>query len=314
MKRLTVEGVPQGVSQLVQGSMMLHKDRMDDVRELLDAYVQAGGNTIDSGHIYGAASAMAIGAWMEERGNRSDMVLIGKGAHPYEQSRMRKTCIENDLLESLERMKTDYVDIYMLHRDDPNVNVAYILDGLNDQLAKGRCRSLGASNWSVARIREANAYAAKHGLTGFACSSPNLSLAKPNEPRWAGCVSMSAEDEAWHQETQLPVIAWSSQSGGFFTGRYSPEKTDDADMVRVYYNDSNWERLRRTRVLAERYGVTANQIALAYVLNQSFPVAAIIGPHKVEELADSVKGQQVELSVSELAWLNLASDALGANS
>ena len=202
----------------------------------------------------------------------------------------------------------------MLHRDDPNVNVAYILDGLNDQLAKGRCRSLGASNWSIARIREANAYAAKHGMTGFACSSPNLSLAKPNEPRWAGCVSMSAEDEAWHLETQLPVIAWSSQSGGFFTGRYSPEKTDDADMVRVYYNDGNWERLRRTRVLAGQYGVTANQIALAYVLNQPFPVAAIIGPHKVAELADSVKGQQVELSVSELAWLNLDSDTLGTHS
>ena len=126
----------------------------------------------DSGHIYGPDSAGAIGEWLEKRGNRDQIVLIGKGAHPYEQSRMTKTCITSDLVESLERMKTDYVDIYMLHRDDPNVHVGYILEGLNDQLAAGRCRSLGASDsGAFARIREANAYAAKNGMTGFAVTA-----------------------------------------------------------------------------------------------------------------------------------------------
>ncbi len=309
MKRITVAGVTQGVSQLVQGSMMLGLDKIEYSMELLDAYVSVGGNAIDSGHIYGPDSAGAIGEWLEKRGNRDQIVLIGKGAHPYEQSRMTKTCITSDLVESLERMKTDYVDIYMLHRDDLNVHVGYILEGLNDQLAAGRCRSLGASNWSVARIREANAYAAKNGMTGFACSSPNLSLTKPNEPRWAGCVSTTAEDEAWHKESQLPVISWSSQSGGFFTDRYSPEIVSDADMVRVQYNSDNWERKRRAAVLAQKYGVTANHIALAYVLNQDFPVAAVIGPHQTSELYDSAKALPITLTSEECDWLNLVKEA-----
>lgn len=306
MKRIEVAGIAQGITQLIQGSMMLKAEDMDYSGQLLDAYAAAGGNTIDSGHIYGVSSAQAIGKWMTVRGNRGDIVIIGKGAHPYEQSRMTKTCIQSDLTESLERLDTDYVDLYMLHRDDPNVHVGYILEGLNEQLAAGRCRAVGASNWSVARIREANAYAAKHGMTGFSCSSPNLGLARPNEPRWAGCVSTTAEDEAWHEESRLPILSWSSQSGGFFTDRCAPEKRDDAEMVRVYYGEENWERKRRAGVLGEKYGVTANQIALAYVLNQPFPVAAIIGPQTPAELRDSVEALPVSLSAEERAWLNLS--------
>ncbi|WP_258171379.1 aldo/keto reductase [Paenibacillus sp. R14(2021)] len=310
MKRIEVAGIQQGITQLIQGSMMLKADDMDYSGELLDAYAAAGGNTIDSGHIYGASSAQAIGKWITSRGNRSEIVIIGKGAHPYEKPRMTKTCIQSDLVESLERMETDYIDLYMLHRDDPNVHVGYILEGLNDQLAAGRCRALGASNWSVARIREANAYAAKQGMTGFACSSPNLSLARPNEARWAGCVSTTAEDEAWHTESHLPILSWSSQSGGFFTDRYAPEKRDDADMVRVNYSEENWERKRRAAELAAKYGVTANHIALAYVLNQPFPVAAIIGPQTPAELQDSVKALPVILTPGERAWLNLSAETV----
>ncbi|MFC4811036.1 aldo/keto reductase [Paenibacillus sp. GCM10023250] len=310
MKRIEIAGIPQGVTQLIQGSMMLKTEDMDYSGGLLDAYAAAGGNAIDTGHIYGVSSAQAIGKWMEARGNRADIVVIGKGAHPYEQSRMTKTCIQNDLIESLERLGTDYMDLYLLHRDDPNVHVGYILEGLNDQLAAGRCRAIGASNWSVARIREANAYAEKHGMTGFSCSSPNLGLARPIEPRWAGCVSTTAEDEAWHEQSRLPILSWSSQSGGFFTDRCAPDKRGDADMVRVYYSDENWERKRRAGVLGEKYGVTANQIALAYVLNQPFPVAAIIGPQSPAELKDSVDALPIALSAEERAWLALATETV----
>jgi aryl-alcohol dehydrogenase-like predicted oxidoreductase len=307
MGKIAIEGIHQPVSQLIMGSMMLDVNRMEHANALLDAYTNIGGNTVDTAHIYGPNGAKALGQWMQERRNRSSMVIIGKGAHPYgDILRMTKQLMEQDLEESLERMQTDYVDIYLLHRDEPNTSVGYIIESLNSLLESKRCLAIGVSNWTTARLEEANDYAASHGLTGFACNSPNLSLAKPNEPRWAGCVSAGASDIAWHTRTQLPLLSWSSQAGGFFTGRFAPDRLEDPEAVRVYYCEANWERLRRARTLAEGKGCDANHIALAYVLRQDFPVCAIIGPNSPQEIASSFEGLQVELTLEEVKWLDLA--------
>ncbi|MBB6729886.1 aldo/keto reductase [Cohnella sp. CBP 2801] len=291
-------------SKLVLGSMMLDSDRMEHSAELMDAYAALGGNCIDTAHVYGDRSSRAVGLWMKERGNRAEMVIIGKGAHPYGSPRMTREFMEQDLAETFERMQTDYVDIFMLHRDDPDKSVGYILESMNSLLEAGYCRALGVSNWTVARIQEANEYAAAHGLVGMACNSPNLSLAKPNEPRWEGCVSVYADDLAWHERTQLPLLSWSSQASGFFTGRYNPDN-GDPEIRRVYYSDANWERYRRAEALGREKGVSANDIALAYVLNQPFPVCALIGPNTVQELHSSANALQVALTPDEARWLDL---------
>ena len=306
MDSIAISGLKRPVTKLILGSMMLSEERMTDSAELLDAYVSSGGNAIDTAHVYGPSGATALGRWMRDRGNRSGLVLIGKGAHPNELGpRVRPEAMEQDLNESLDRLQTDYVDIYMLHRADPDKSVGYILESLNALLESKRCLALGASIWQVARIAEANAYAAAHGLTGFACNSPNLSLAKPNEPRWEGCVSAGEEDIAWHERSRLPLLSWSSQAGGFFTGRFSPDLREDAEAVRVYYSDANWERLRRARLLAQRKGCDPNQIALAYVLHQRYPACAIIGPSNPSELRSSLPGLEVSLTEQEAEWLDL---------
>ncbi len=308
MKYISVEGVDKACSQLVIGSMIFSPDRMELVREMLDEYVSLGGNTIDTAHIYnGGKSELAIGQWLKERNNRDDIVIIDKGAHHDAKGpRVNREAIASDLRDSLARLQVDYIDIYMLHRDDPNVPVSTIIDILNEHVQAGTVRALGASNWSHRRIQEANEYAAAHGLKGFACNSPNLSLAKPNEPRWPGCVSADAEACAWHEQQQMPLFSWSSQAGGFFTGRFSPDQPNDAEMVRVYYSNDNWERYRRAEQLAKEKGVTANDIALAYVLHQPFPTCAIIGPHNVNELHSSFRAIGVTLKPEEIRWLDLA--------
>jgi aryl-alcohol dehydrogenase-like predicted oxidoreductase len=306
MPSIRISGIGQPMSKLVQGSMMLGEDRMSESAELLDTYVASGGNAIDTAHIYGSSGARALGRWIRERGNRNDLIIIGKGAHPDEHGpRVTVDAMTRDMNESLDRLQTDYIDIYMLHRDDPSKSVGYILEALNGLLEAKRCHALGASNWTVSRIAEANTYAAANGLIGFSCNSPNLSLAKPNEPRWAGCISASADDIAWHESSQLPLLSWSSQAGGFFTGRFAPELREDTEAVRVYYSDANWERLRRARQLAERKGCDANQIALAYVLHQNYPTCAIIGPSNPQELRSSTLGLDVRLTPQEVEWLDL---------
>jgi aryl-alcohol dehydrogenase-like predicted oxidoreductase len=309
MRFIPILGLDKPISQLVLGSMMLSDKQMEDADRLLDGYIAIGGNTIDTAHVYGQSGMKAIGLWMRERKNRASLAIIGKGAHPnHNGPRMNKQDIERDLIESLEAMRTDYVDIYMLHRDDTDTSIGKIMEALQEQLDAKRCYALGVSNWTTARIDEANDYAASHGLTGFSCNSPNLSLAKPNEPRWHNAVSADEAYIAWHERTQMPLLSWSSQAGGFFTGRFNPDIREDLEAVRVYYNDSNWERYRRAKLLAVQKDCDANQIALAFVLQQRFPICALIGPNSVSELRSSVKALDITLLPEEISWLNLETD------
>lgn len=312
MERLAVEGLEKRVSRLVMGSMVCSTDRMGLTYELLDAYTSAGGNCIDTAHVYnGGKSERAVGAWLADRGARSDIALIGKGAHPYwTEPRVDPENIGRDIAESLERVGTDYIDLYLLHRDNPVVAVGPIVECLHAHREAGRIRAYGGSNWTTARLDEANAYAAAHGLTPFVASSPNLSLATVNEPMWGGCLSVSAEDRAWYTRRQMALFAWSSQASGFFAGIYLPGAEEPKDIVRVYYSEGNWERLRRARELADTKGTTAQAIALSWVLHQPFPVFPLIGPRTVDELEQSLAALSVALTEQERLWLNLEADAL----
>lgn len=109
----------------------------------------------------------------------------------------------------------------------------------------------------------------------------------------------------WHEKTNLPLFSWSSQAGGFFSGRYTENDKTDTEMVEVYYSDANWERYKRAKELAQKKACTPIQISLAYVLTQSFPTAAVIGPENETELKSSVAAAGIHLSQSEVDWLDL---------
>ncbi len=305
MKTIKIKRLVKPVTTLIQGSDYFKPSNYDKVCQILDRYAAIGGNTIDTAHGYcGGESEIAIGMWLKERNNRDDINILTKGAHHDENGpRVNPEAIRQDLNESLERLGTDYVDLYALHRDDPNVPVSVIIDALNEHIEAGRIKAIGGSNWTIERLQAANDYAAANGLIGFSFSSPNLSLAKANEPFWKGCVSTDSADLKWHEENQLPILSWSSQARGFFTGRFTPEDRSNEDLVRVFYNDVNWERFSRAEKLAEIKGFTAIQIALAYVLNQSFPTSALIGAQSEKELLSCLEGSNIQLSREEVVWL-----------
>lgn len=297
------------MSRIGLGSVMFSPDRMELSGELLDSFVEQGGNCIDTAWVYGKGAAeKAVGVWIEDREVREQIVLIGKGAAT---ARCTPEMVTAQLTESLERLRTGYLDLYLMHRDNVEIPVGEFVECLNKQHRAGRIHAFGGSNWTTKRIEEANAYAASRGLAGFVASSPNFSLAVWNEPRWIDCLSASDKaSRGWYRRSNIALFAWSSQAAGFFTGRYSEtdlENPGTKEMAKVWFNESNFQRLRRARELAGRRGVTPNQVALAYVLGESPKTFALIGPERIEELRESVAALELELSESERRWLNLES-------
>lgn len=319
--RPLVPGIDKPVSQLALGTAFYRFDNRDLWFDILDDFAASRGTVIDTARLYaGGDSEKLIGQWMEGRGAREKVVVIAKGGHGKDHALPTENFTESvthELTTSLDCLRTDYADLYMLHRDNPLLPVAEIMDCLNVMLDDGRAQALGASNWEYTRVDEANEYADKHGLRGFVAVSNNLSLAVPTEPFWPGLVSVDEASERWHTRTGVPLISWSSQARGFFTGRYTPEMRSSADgiedeftrrMLTVYCTDENFERLRRAKYLGEQKGgYSAVQVALAWVLHKPFAVVPIVGPHTTEELTSCVEATSIKLTASEMAWLNLDS-------
>jgi 1-deoxyxylulose-5-phosphate synthase len=292
------------LSVLVLGTTLYRTAGEDTSTELLDAWLELGGNIVDCGREYGE-SERVLGRWLRDSGRRDDVVVLTKGAHQ-DANRRRVTPpdISADLLESLDVLGTGAIEIYMLHRDDPSQPVGPLVEVLNEQHRAGRIGAFGGSNWGTQRLDDANEYARTHRLEAFSCSSPGFSLAQQSEPPWPECVAADdAGTRAWYERTGMPLFAWSSQAAGFFAGVNGP------DVVRVYGSDANLERLRRATELGRRIGHTANEVALAWVLAQPFQTYAIIGPRTVDELHRSVAALEIELTREERRWLNLETDS-----
>ena len=306
----TIPGLGDRVSRLVLGASAFSPDRMALARGMLDAFVAAGGTTVDTAYVYGdGASERALGAWLRERGRRDDVVIVDKGVSYGADGadRVRPSAIVEELTESLARLGVETIDLYLLHRDDPSVPVGPIVECLNEQVAAGRIRAFGGANWTHRRIDEANAFAAARGLRGFVASSPHLALAVASEQVARGVVQI-ADDRAalaWYRERQLPVLAWSAQARGFFSGRFAPDRPDELERVRLYDRADNWERRRRAQEVARRHGCTPTQAALAWMLHLPLNVFALVGPHTSAHLADCLGALAVRLTPEEVAWLNL---------
>ncbi|MBL0375249.1 aldo/keto reductase [Rhizobium sp. KVB221] len=270
----------------------------------LDGFYEAGGNIFDTAYIYaGGKTEEIFGDWHTSRNvPREDMIVIGKGAHS-------PLCypdqIAKQLTQSLDRLKTDYVDVYFMHRDNPDIPVGEFVDAMDAEAKAGRIRGIfGGSNWTRQRLDEAIAYATRHGKATPAALSNNFALAEMLDTIWDGCVAASDDGwKDWLKKKQIPNFAWSSQARGFFTERAGRDKLDDEEIVRVWYSEKNFERRDRAIELAKKLGRLPIHIALAYVLAQPFPVIPLIGPRNLTELEDSLSALNLQLTQEQVKWL-----------
>lgn len=313
-----IEGIDKPVSRLVQGTLMVSTDDLERSIDLLDGIRAEGCNSFDTAPVYGYGKAeRALGAWMDRRGNRDDVFILSKGGHPNADRNRRVTVFDvaSDLFDSLARLRTDYIDLYLLHRDDPEAPVGPLVEALNGHASEGRIRAFGGSNWSVRRIREANSYAREHGLRPFVASSPNFSLAVRMNEIWEGCLSISGpqgvEERAWYRESQMPVFSWSSLAQGFFSGLLTRDniaqmsKQTTVGCAQVYGHEENFTRLERATELAGARGKTVAQVALAFLFNQPLNVFTVSGCRTVEESRLNREAMEIRLTPEELDWLDL---------
>ena len=300
-----VTGIDKPVARLVQGTMMLSSKALDRGFQLLDGVFEQGGNTFDAAHVYSSGDCeRVLGRWIKDRGLRDKVFIIDKGAHPNDdRNRVTPFDIASDLHDSLARLQTDRIDLYLLHRDDPSVELGPIVETLNAHLRDGRILAFGASNWSASRIAAANDYAAKHGLVPFVASSPNFSLAVPREMPWEGCVSICGPagktDRGWYAMNRMPVFAWSSLAGGFFSGRFRRDNLAAATgyfdqlVVRCYGSENNFRRLDWAEKMARERGLSIPQVALAWVFAQGLNVHPLVGCQTPEEFAANAQALAV---------------------
>ena len=292
---------------------MLSSENEAEGFALLDAVFESGGNTFDSAHVYGNGDVERVfGRWIRSRDIRDKVVILDKGAH-HNQDRKRVTPfdITADIHDSLARLQTDYIDLYALHRDDPDAPVGPIVRTLHEHKTAGRLHLFGGSNWHTERLEAANAYAEDNGLTPFAFSSPHFSLAEQMEAPWDDCVTITgahAEEQHWYRQYNMPVFCWSSLAGGWFSGRIRRADVaahEEELYVRCYNSKANWKRLERATALGKKIGATAAQVALAYVLHQPFLTLPLVAAYSADEFKACADALDIALTAADIAWLDL---------
>jgi len=328
MKYGNIAGIEKPISKIVCGTgFVTEETSQEQIDIILDRAIELGINTIDTGREYADGHCeKLLGNWFSKRGNREKIVYISKGGH-HNNIRKRVTTFDvtADIYDSLALAKTDYIDLYMLHRDDESISIGSLVEMLHSHYENGLIKAYGASNMSVSRLKEANEYAAKNKLKPFSLTSQHFSLGEQIKDPWGGgCISLTGKTlqkgKAWYQKEKMPLFAYSSLCYGLFAGQFDKENYKQliqegkllTCIADAYCCENNFKRLARAKNLAGKKQVPLSVMSLAYVLNfgeiNGFPTYALVGLNRTEEAEINAKAVDLTLTEAEMKWLNLEID------
>lgn len=285
---------------------------------LLDAYYEAGGNFVDTAKVYGdwvpgqvSPSEKIIGEWLAARKNRDAIVLATKGGHYHLDTphikRLKPSDLRADLDASLRHLQTGHVDLYWLHRDDPERPVAEMVETLESLAQAGKIRHYGASNWRVDRLAEAQQYARAHGRQGFSAVSNLWSLAKVDASGFGDPTMVAMDEELWqyHAAHGLAAIPYTAQAYGVFHKLAAGRREAIPPMYqKMFVNEETERRLTRVQSLAGQSGLTLTQVVLGYLLAQPFPTMPVFSSRNPAQLADTLSAGDVRLTPEQVAFLD----------
>lgn len=299
---LTLPGAALPISRIIIGCD--NKDTYNDGAPVWDHWIDMGGNAFDTAFVYGGGKhEAALGQWIKRHNMANRITVIVKGAHTPE---CTPEAIGRQLTQSLGRLNLDRAPIYIMHRDNPDVPAGEFVAALNALHDKGLIGIFGGSNWSTHRIEEARQHAMQNALKPLSILNNNLSLATMEKPVWPGCISSrNPETLDYLKANTMAHVSWSSQARGYFLPEELRNRLpEDTRPETCFGSTANAARRNRAEELAKKRGVSANNIALAWVLAQPFPSFALVGPRNVEEINSTLPACGVVLTPEDVRWLD----------
>jgi aryl-alcohol dehydrogenase-like predicted oxidoreductase len=280
---------------------------------LLDAWVDAGFNFLDTADVYsrwhtgnsGGESETIIGKWLKARGNRDKIVLatklgieMGPGKKGLSRAYMQ-TAVE----ASLRRLQTDYIDLYQSHRDDPETPIEETLSAYAELIKQGKVREIGASNFAADRLAESLKISSAKGLPRYQSLQPQYSLVERAE------FEGPLEDLCLAEK--VGVIGYYSLASGFLTGKYRSradmEGRTRGPRVEKYLNDYGFGVVKALDEVAARYEAKPGQIALAWLIARPSVTAPIASATNLEQLAELAEAAEIELDAESIQKIDAAS-------
>ena len=263
----------------------------DDDFEIIEKYIELGGNVIDCARVYTDGKAEEVlGKWITKRGKRDDLIIITKGGHPLFESmnvsRMSREEMEADLNTSLKALCVDTIDIYFYHRDDLSQPVSDLIELMESFVREGKIRYYACSNWTTERMKEADEYCKSKGYRGFVANQMLFNMAaetmKPFPDKTM--VAMDNEMLEYHKTSKNLAMPYFGVCSGFF--HVLAAKGEEAVKNSPYYTRENLELAARIEALREKYNATISQILLGFFFQQGMDICPLAGADNEQQLLE----------------------------
>lgn len=293
-----------------------------DADAVFGTFLEQGGNVIDCAHVYAdwqivdgrqetARAERVTGDWMQRSGSRDKVILMTKGGHPVYThpsmdlhiNRVTKADMKGDLEGSLRILRTDYIDIYFYHRDDPRIPVEEMVETMQDFIREGKIRYFGVSNWSAERQRAADAYCREKGYRGIVADQALLNLGSKymNPLDDDTLVYVKGELYDYHKENRNNLLMpYMGVCSGFFHSFVS--KGEDAVRNNPYATEGNFRMARRIKALTEKYNCAVTNIVLGYFMQEAFPCVPLYGPRNAASIIEAAKTFDIEFDPSDYVF------------